>query len=123
MVQLEFAGALDGLKSLEVSDLPRYKRAVEAGQQLGWGYYFPYLLSRNGKNSAVLVAEDAGSMCVFLWRLRDGVPKLDLLVAPTPMNVPVLERCLERANDFNGDLSARVLRVDAKCLNFAEPCG
>jgi hypothetical protein len=114
LAEPELIGALAGLKHLEVSDLPRYKLAVEAGQQMGWGYYFPYLLSRSGKNSAVLLAEDEGSMCVFLWRLRDSIPKLDLLVAPTPMNVPVLERCLERANDFNGDLSARVLRVDAK---------
>ena len=103
------------MKALEVDDLARYKAAVEAGQQMGWGYYFPYLLSRHrAGRSAVLLAEDEGSMCVFLWQIRDSKPHLDVYVAPTPMSVPVLRRCIERANDFNGDVSARVMRVDAK---------
>ena len=109
------SGALDGLKVSEASDLPRYKRAVEEGQQIGWGYYFPYLLSHNRpERSAALLAEDDGSMCVFIWQQTDSGPRLDLALAPTPINVPVLERCLERANDFNGDTSARVLRIDTK---------
>lgn len=115
MTDIPLTGALDGLKALDISDLARYKAAVEVGEQMGWGYYFPYLLSRNRpKRSAVLVTEDDGSMCVFLWHLRDSKPHVDLCVAPTPMNVAVLKRCLERANDFNGDFSARILRVDAK---------
>lgn len=110
------SGSLAGLKALEIADLPRYKRAVESGEQLGFGYYFPYLLSRNRPGrSAVLVALDEGSLCVFEWRAaRGSQPRLDLLLAPTPLDLAVLDRCLERANDFNGDLSARVLRVDAK---------
>lgn len=116
----ELSGALAGLKVLEASDLDRYKRAVEAGQQMGWGYYFPYLLTRHGKESVVLLGEDEGSMCVFVWRLREGRPKLDLLVAPTPMNVDVLGRCLERMNDFNGDRSARILRIDEKDVSTVE---
>lgn len=115
MTELQLMGALDGLKALECSDLARYKAAVEAGQQIGWGYYFPYLLSRNRPNrSTVLLAEDEGSMCVFQWHLRDFKPRMDLCVAPTPMNVAVLRRCLDRANEFNGDYSARILRIDAK---------
>ena len=112
----QIAGSLDGLKRLEIGDLPRYKRAVADGEQIGFGYYFPYLLSRyRTKRSVVLLSEEDGSVCVFLWRHpRLSEPRLDLLLAPTPMNPGVLARCLERANDFNGDLSARVLRVDAK---------
>jgi hypothetical protein len=55
MTTLQLSGALDGLALLQVSDLPRYKRAVAEGKQLGWGYYFPYLLSRQRPDrSAVL---------------------------------------------------------------------
>lgn len=109
------SGALDGLKVLETSDLPRYKKAVENGQQMGWGYYFPYLLSYNRpQRSAALLAEEDGSMCIFIWHQTDSRTRLDLAVAPTPINVTVLHRCLERANDYNGDSSARVLRIDAK---------
>ena len=110
----ELTGALEGLRTLEASDLARYTQAVEAGKQLGWGYYFPYLMSRHrtGK-SAALVEEDSGSICVYLWRKRGSKPKLDLLVAPTPMNTGALARCIERANDYNGSRSARVMRVDA----------
>lgn len=118
--ELRFAGALDGLEPLRPADLPRYKAALDLGQQVGWGYYFSYLLSRNRPGrSAVLLAEDEGSMCVFLWRLRDTEPRLDLCVAPTPMTPGVLRRCLERANDFNGDRSARVLRMDEKDVESA----
>jgi hypothetical protein len=35
------------------------------------------------------------------------------------MNVPVARRCLERANDFNGDRSARILRIDANDATLA----
>ncbi len=100
---------------LTQSDLPRYKRAVEEGQQLGWGYYFPYLMSRHQpEKSAVLVEDDSDVMCIYLWRKRESKPKLDLLVAPTPMNPTVLARCIERANDYNASRTARVLRIDGQ---------
>lgn len=115
MVNPELTGALDGLRILQAGDLPGYKRAVDAGQQVGWAYYFPYLLSRNRSGrSAVLLAEDDDSVCVYGWRMKDGKPRLDLLLAPAPMNGLVLARCLQRANDFNGDFSARVMRIDEK---------
>jgi hypothetical protein len=111
----QLSGPLAGLKILEVSDLALYKAAVEAGRQVGWGYYFPYLLSRNRPDrEAMLLGEDEGSLCVFLWQFRDATARLDLYLPPTPMNPAVLRRALERANDFNGNLSARIMRIDAK---------
>lgn len=108
-------GALEGLRPLDVGDLSRYKRAVEDGEQMGWGYYFPYLLSRcRPDRSMVLIGEERGSLCIYLWRRREGRPRMDLLLAPAPMDVAVLDEGLERANEFNGDFSARVLRVDEK---------
>jgi hypothetical protein len=108
-------GALDGLKLLEISDLARYKDAVEAGRQVGWGYYFPYLYSKHRlERRAVLLGYDEGSACVFLWRGRRGKELLELCVPPTPMDGGVLRRCLERMNEFNGHRTGRVLRIDAK---------
>ncbi|MBW2422300.1 MAG: DUF2156 domain-containing protein [Deltaproteobacteria bacterium] len=115
MKDLQLTGALDGLKVLDLSDLSRYKLAVDKGQQAGWGYYFPNLLTYNRPGrGAALIAEDGDSVCVYRWVRRNSGPRLDLLLAPTPMDARVLQRSLERANDFNGDFSARVLRLDAK---------
>lgn len=107
-------GALEGLKTLELSDLPRWKRAVEHGASSGFGYYFPYVLThqRPGR-SAVLIAEDAGCLCVFIRRDRKRGPRLDLFLPPIPMDEAVARRCVERANDFNHDRSARIQRIDA----------
>ncbi len=112
-------GALDGLKVADASDLSRYKRAVASGRQLGFGYYFPYVLTYNRSGrSAVLLAEDEGSICAFRWRMRAGGEHLDVLFAPAPMSPGVLRRCLERADDFNGDKSAKVLKIDAKDIDL-----
>src|SRR5262245_36513089 len=109
------AGPLEGLKFLDVDDLPGYDAAVSAGGQMGWGYYFPYLLSQHKPGrSAVLYAREENSVCVFILHLANARPRVDLYLAPVPMNVAVLRRCIERANDFNGDFSARVMRIDAK---------
>ena len=115
MVPLELEGSLSGLSQLSLADLPRYKEAVTAGEQQGWGYYFPYLLARHRPGrSAVLVGEESGSLCLFAWTVKDGRPRVDVYLAPTPIHPAALRRCLERANEFNGDRSARVLRIDAK---------
>lgn len=110
----DLSGALAGLELLSRRDLERYRRAIRSGRQQGWGYYFPYLLSHNRPGtSAVLWAEDGGSLCIYLWSLRHGRSHLDVYLTPLPMNVAVLARCVERANDCNGDRSARVMRIDA----------
>lgn len=111
-------GPLEGLKVLETDDLSRFRKAVEHGQQNGWKYYFPYLMSLNRPGrSAILIDEDEGSICIFIWKILDAVPRLDLYLAPTPMNINVLSRCLERANEFNRDASARVLHIDEKDID------
>lgn len=110
---LHFDDALEGLKAIESSDLPRYKRAVTLGEQIGWGYYFPSLLARNeARSQSVLIEQRGESCCIYLLREKDEGRRLDLLLAPTPMDPRALGQCLERCNDFNADRSARVLRVD-----------
>lgn len=115
MMDFELSGALEGLKIADISDLTLYKEAVKNGEQQGFAYYYPNVLGYNraGKSAALLV-EDEGSVCVFRRTDNDSKTRLDLLLAPSPMNPAVLQRCLERANDFNGDTSSRVLKIDEK---------
>jgi hypothetical protein len=113
MNEPELTGALQGLEPLAASHLTRYKSAVSESGPLGWGYYFPYLLAR-GKagRSAVLVGEDSGTLCLYQWERGEMSDKLELIVPPIPFDHDVLKRCLERANEFNGDRKARILRGD-----------
>ena len=111
----ELSGALAGLAVLGSADRARYKAAVAAAQPMGWGYYFPHLLAQNRpRRSAILVTEDQGALCIFRWELDETRARLDLYLPPIPTRLAPLRRCLERANDFNGDRSARVLRIDAR---------
>jgi len=108
-------GALAGLKILGIEDFDYYRSAIAAGEQVGWSYYFPFLLTQHRPGrSALLIDIDEGSICLYIWRVREGKPRLDIHSAPAPMNTSVLRRCLERASDFNGDRSTRVMRIDAK---------
>ena len=50
-------------------------------------------------------------------------PRLDVYVAPSPMSAPALKRCIERANDFNRDYSARVMRIDARDADAVAAAG
>ena len=114
VIEPELRGALAGLKVAEPADLAAYDRAIAAGGQTGFGYFFPHILGLNrpGRSAALLV-EDEGSICVFRWKRGAAGARLDLAVAPAPMNRAVMMRCLERANEYNRDSSARVLKVDA----------
>ncbi len=106
---------LDGLEPLSPDHLTGFKRAVEAGGQMGWAYYFPYLLAHEkpGRRS-VFIREDDDSLCVFRRDSEGSASRLDLVFPPIPMNTRALVRALELANDFNGDRSTKVLRVDSR---------
>jgi hypothetical protein len=69
------------LKNLDAGDRTRFKSAVEAGLQTGWAYCFPYLLAKaKPGRREILIAEDAGSLCLFQWAAAEG--RLDLLFPP-----------------------------------------
>jgi hypothetical protein len=120
----DLSGALSGLKILDTEDLVRYQTAIGESMQEGWAYYFPYLLTRNQPgDSLILFLEDEGSICVFLWSQKRNKARLDLLLAPTPMSTNTLKRCIERANEFNKDYSARVMRVDSRDTPHVKKCG
>lgn len=95
---------LAGLRRLELHDLPAYKERLAAEpQRLAWQYYFPflYLFSLTAKSEEFLVAEDAGSLCIYRHNLTPHGWRLHLAFLPMPMDTAVLARCLERARDYN----------------------
>lgn len=115
MADIDYTGALAGLRPLEVADLQLYKEAVAASGQVGFAYYFPGLLAKQRPGrTQILTATDNGSLCLYRWNNKDGKPRLDVLFAPLPFDPLVLQRCIERANDFNGDRRARILKIDEK---------
>lgn len=115
MSEVALTGALAGLQILKAEDSARYRAAAEKAAQMGWGYFFPYLLVHNKPGqTAMLIAEDSDSLCLFRWKNKKGQPHLDLYLPPLPFDAAVLRRCLQRANDFNLDRSAKVIRVDSQ---------
>ena len=115
MKSVDLGGALQGLRPLEPDDLERYKEAVVVGQQVGFGYYFPGLLTKSRPGaSEILIGQDNDSLCLFRWSNKGREPRLDVLFAPMPLDLSVLQRCIERANQFNGNRKARILRIDEK---------
>jgi hypothetical protein len=107
------SNVLDGLKIATLDDYENYSTVIESSRPIGFSYYYPALLAyeRPGRR-AIFLYEDNDSLCTFLWQMKDGIPRLDLYLAPIPLVTTVLHRCIERANEFNGDRSARILRID-----------
>ncbi len=118
------SGALEGLTQATLDTYDWYARMAEAGRPQGFSYYYPGLLAyQRPERRGIWLGEDDGSLCVYRWQMTEGTPRLDLYLAPAPMNPAVLRRCLERANDFNGDSGARVLRIDEKDADAVAAAG
>lgn len=111
---------LSGLRSLSLGDLPVYKAAINQSQRICWQHYFPFLFlaSREGHNE-FLVSEDRGSLCVYWLRQEEAGPRLYLFLLPLPMNVTVLQSCLDRCREFNRSKKATVRLVDAADIGVA----
>jgi hypothetical protein len=105
--------AITALKAVSPSDYAHYADALEDSQPKGSSYYLPGLLAyhRPGRRE-ILLDHDEGSICIYRWESNKGATHLDIYLAPTPMNTSVLRRCIERANDYNQDTTARILRID-----------
>jgi hypothetical protein len=115
---------LAGLVRASTKRYAQYAKMVEAGQPTGSSYYYPGLIVYQRKNRrAILLDQDEGSVCIYRWQIENDKPRLDLYLAPNPMNSAVLRRCIERANDFNTDHSARILRIDQKDSDAVSSAG
>ncbi len=103
---------LSDLKPASPEDYPDYARALEASRPTGSHYFLAGLLAYQRRGRQILLGRDQGSVCIYRLESKDDVSRLDLYLAPTPMDPAVLARCMERVNDFNHDRSARILRID-----------
>jgi hypothetical protein len=107
------SSTLNGLKVASPEDYRAYASTLERSRPRGSSYYLPGLLAyQRPGNREILIDEDDGSICIYRWLSSQGKSHLDIYLAPTPMNTAVLQRCIERANDYNRDKTARILRID-----------
>jgi hypothetical protein len=112
------------LRPLLLDDLPLFQEAVTAGRQQGWAYYFPFmfLVFWGAKNTRMLWTEDQGSICVFI-STGGKTSQLQLFAPPFPGNRAALRRCLERANDHNGEHAANIVWIDEQDAGFVQDLG
>lgn len=110
----DVSSVLGGLSRLELSDLGRYRQAIDQTQRTTWQHYFPfiYLLGQSG-HTQFLVEEDSGSFCIYRLQEHKGKQELSLFLLPMPFQPAVLERCIERIKAFNRADRASLFRVDA----------
>lgn len=113
------ASALSELTLLDRHDLPRYKAAINQTRQTVWQSYFPFLyfLGQSG-NTTFLIGEDSGSICTYRLRRQDDKSDLCLFMLPMPFQPAVLERCMQRVRQHNGQAKASIFRIDAEDLGL-----
>lgn len=109
------ASALSGLTLLDRHDLPRYKAAINQTRQTVWQSYFPFLyfLGQNS-NTTFMIEEDTGSICIYRLRQQGETSDLCLFLLPMPFQPAVLERCLQRVQQYNGNNKVSIFRIDAE---------
>jgi len=109
------ASALSGLTLLDQHDLARYKAAINQTRQTVWQSYFPFLyfLGQNS-NTTFMIGEDSGSICLYRLRRQGDKSDLCLFLLPMPFQPAVLERCLQRVRQYNGNHKASIFRIDAE---------
>jgi hypothetical protein len=119
----EFAGALSGLRRLELDDLQTYKDALNQVNRICWQQYFPFLYFRYvlSRKDDMLISNVDGSVCIFLQtKSIDGAPRLHLFFLPIPMSEKALKHGLERAREFNKSRKAVIYWVDEEDLGQIE---
>lgn len=106
---------ISDLRPLQLTDLPRFKQAITEGEQLGWYYFFPFLLfNRLGSQSTRYVWEEAqGSLCLFKHQYGNK-NRLDIVFPPFPYQESALRRAVERVNSFNQSHTSWIHFIDEK---------
>lgn len=106
---------LRDLRPLQLTDLPRFKQAIAEGEQMGWNYFFPFLLfvRLGSRSSRCIWAEDEGSLCLYKHQYGQK-NRLDLIFPPFPFQKSALRRAIERVNDFNQSHTSWLHFIDEK---------
>jgi len=111
--------ALAGLRRISLADLPAYKAAINQTQRKGWLHFFAFMLlvSQGGvhksSSETYWLGDDEGSLCVYILREGKSGIQLNLFLAPMPLQVAVLQRCVERVGQYNQGGRTSIFRMDA----------
>jgi len=102
--------ALQGLREISIEDLELFVSLSQNTVHPVFYQYFPFLLSYSqSKTRSIMLHEDEGSLCVFLFYHTKKRNRLHLYLPPIPFNESVLARCFERINSYNNDYSGRLV--------------
>ncbi len=93
-----------GLSQIAMSDQEVFVSAMAGCKQKSWLYFFPFLHSFSlAPNQSLLWERASGSICIYMLRAINNVPRLRLYLPPFPFNAEALKSAEERQRSFNGD--------------------
>ncbi len=94
----------DGLSQLVISDQGAFVAAMAQSQQKSWLYFFPFLYSfALAPNQSLLWERVGSSICIYIKRVINNVPRLRLYLPPFPFSVEAIKQAECRQRSFNGD--------------------
>ena len=99
-----------GLSQVAMSDQEAFASAMADCKQKSWLYFFPFLHSFSlAANQKLLWERVSGSICIYMLRPINNVPRLRLYLPPFPFNVEALKSAEDRQRSFNGDGSCEIV--------------
>lgn len=99
-----------GLSQLAISDQETFVSAMADCKQKSWLYFFPFLHSFSlAPKQSLLWERVGGSICVYMMRSIDGVPRLRLYLPPFPFKAEALKSAEDRQRSFNGDGNCEIV--------------
>jgi hypothetical protein len=114
-VDEKIAVRLAGLSQLTIADKETFVSAIAESELRSWLYYFPFLHSFGLAPNRPLLWEKVGnSLCIYMLRSFDGVPRLRLYLPPIPFTIDALAATEERQRTFNGDDHCTIVWADQR---------
>lgn len=92
------------LSKLTMADQEVFISAMAESKQKSWLYFFPFLHSFSlAPNHSLLWERANGSICVYMLRSINNIPRLRLYLPPFPFSGTALKSAEDRQRSFNGD--------------------
>lgn len=110
--------AFKGLRTLEASDIKRFKEFVKKEQKIGYKYYFPFLYFWSLSKSRELLIDESqeGNISIFLFNRfnREKFPEIQQYLPTLPFSKNEQNRAFERVYKYKGYKSCKITWVDRK---------
>jgi hypothetical protein len=92
------------LFKLTMADQEIFVSAMAESKQKSWLYFFPFLHSFSlAPNHSLLWERANDSICVYILRSINNIPRLRLYLPPFPFSGTALKSAEDRQRSFNGD--------------------